>query len=197
MITSQQTELLLELQQADINKPVRFLYENYFEGIIAQVCANGGTREDGADIFQEAVIILVDKVKTGSFRGESSIKTFLTAVAKNTWLMEMRTRNRRNVREIKYMKSAETIVEISDRISSKPTNESLNRVFNEIGETCKGILMGVYYKNKSMRELLNEFNYENEQVLRNKKSKCMKKLKNLLITNKELLQNLKNLSLYE
>jgi RNA polymerase sigma factor (sigma-70 family) len=197
MITSQQTELLLELQQADINKPVRFLYENYFEGIVAQVCANGGTREDGADIFQEAVIILVDKVKTGSFRGESSIKTFLTAVAKNTWLMEMRTRNRRNVREIKYMKSAETIVEISDRISSKPTNESLNRVFNEIGETCKGILMGVYYKNKSMRELLNEFNYENEQVLRNKKSKCMKKLKNLLITNKELLQNLKNLSLYE
>jgi RNA polymerase sigma factor (sigma-70 family) len=126
MITSQQTELLLELQQADINKPVRFLYENYFEGIVAQVCANGGTREDGADIFQEAVIILVDKVKTGSFRGESSIKTFLTAVAKNTWLMEMRTRNRRNVREIKYMKSAETIVEISDRISSKPTNESLN-----------------------------------------------------------------------
>lgn len=197
MITSQQTELLIELQQADINKPVRFLYENYFEGIVAQVCTNGGTREDGADIFQEAVIILVDKVKTGSFRGESSIKTFLTAVAKNTWLMEMRTRNRRSVREIKYMTSAETVVEISDRISSRPTNESLNTVFSEIGETCKGILMGVYYKNKSMRELLNEFNYENEQVLRNKKSKCMKKLKDLLLTNKELLQNLKNLSLYE
>lgn len=197
MITSQQTELLLELQQPDINKPVRFLYENYFEGIVAQVCANGGTREDGADIFQEAVIILVDKVKTGSFRGESSIKTFLTAVAKNTWLMELRTRSRRNIREKNYMTNVATIVEISDRVHSKPANDSLNHVFAAIGDTCKGILMGVYYKNKSMRDLLTEFNYENEQVLRNKKSKCMKKLKELLSTNRELLQNLKNLSLYE
>jgi RNA polymerase sigma factor (sigma-70 family) len=197
MITSQQTELLFELQQPNINKPVRFLYENYFEGIVAQVCANGGSREDGADIFQEAVIVLVDKVKNGSFRGESSIKTFLSAVAKNTWLMELRTRNRRSTREKNYMTQAEKSVEISDRVSSKPSNESLTYVFTALGDTCKEILMGVYYKNKSMRELLDEFNYENEQVLRNKKSKCMKKLKEILLTNKELLQNLKNLSLYE
>lgn len=70
-------------------------------------------------------------------------------------------------------------------------------MLNEIGETCKKLLIGFYYENKSMKELLNQFDYENEQVLRNRKSKCMKKLKELLTNNPDLLKNLKPLSLYE
>lgn len=190
-------DMLFQLRQSDIQKPVRQLYDQYFEGVTAHVKSNGGNYEDGADIFQEAVLVLIEKVKTGQFRGESSIKTFLLAIARNLWLFELRTRNRRSNREVIYMDGEDKQVEITGSFFNKKNTQGLEHLLHEIGETCKKILKGYYYENKSMKELLDQFNYTNEQVLRNRKSKCMKKLKTLLTENDALLNNLKTFSLYE
>jgi RNA polymerase sigma factor (sigma-70 family) len=197
MIAGTQQDILLELRQPDIEKPVRQLYELYFESIVIQICANGGNREDGADIFQDAVLVLIEKVKTGQFRGDSSIKTFLSAIARNLWLFELRTRERRKNREGLYMNGEDKETANEDVFFNKQINVDLLAVLNEIGDTCKKILTGFYYEDKSMKELLGSFDYENEQVLRNRKSRCMKKLKQLIENNTTLLQNLKPISIYE
>jgi RNA polymerase sigma factor (sigma-70 family) len=197
MIANTQQNLLLGLKQVNIENPLRQIYDHYFEGIVAQVCANGGSREDGADIFQEAVLVLIEKVKTGQFRGDSSIKTFLTAIARNLWLFELRTRKRRGQRELLYMSSEDTHVEEKNGFFAKETTINLLAVLNEVGDTCKKILTGFYYEDRTMKDLLTEFTYENEQVLRNKKSKCMKKLKEILQSNTTLLETLKTTNLYE
>lgn len=192
-----QPDILMDLRKPDIEQPVQKLYEAYFEMILTQVCVNGGNREDGADIFQEAVLILIDKVKTGQFRGDSSIKTFLSAIARNLWLHEMRTRSRRNNREQMYMTGEEKIDEPTHSLWERDNISALEKVIEQVGEPCKKILTGVYYEDKSMKELLVEFDYESEQVLRNRKSRCMKKLKELISTNTELLTTLKSLLAYE
>jgi RNA polymerase sigma factor (sigma-70 family) len=197
MIDNIQQTLLKELIQPDIERPVRQLYEAYFETIVAQVYANGGSRDDGADIFQDAVMILIEKVKTAQFRGESSIKTFLSAIARNLWLHELRTRERRKKRELFFMDGEDTSTPAETAFFNQDAIRDLNLMLGEIGDLCKRLLTGFYYEDKSMRELLHEFDYENEQVLRNKKSKCMKKLKDLLNTNPTLKNNLKPISLYE
>lgn len=197
MIDDIQQNLLLDLGQPGIERPVRILYEQYFETIVVQVNANGGSRDDGADIFQDAIMILVEKVKTGQFRGESSIKTFLSAIARNLWLHELRTRERRKKRELFFMEGEETITPAETAFLNKEVIHDLHLLFDEIGDLCKRLLKGFYYEDKSMRELLLEFDYENEQVLRNKKSKCMKKCKELINTNPTLKNNLKPIPLYE
>lgn len=189
MITDTQQHLIWELRQPDIEKPVRQLYDHYFEGIVAQICANSGTREDGADIFQDAVLVLVEKVKNGQFRGESSIKTFLSAIARNRWLFELRTRSRRKKRETIY--SSDEDVETAEENDSFNIEriKGLEKALSQLGEVCKTILTGYYYEDKSIKDLLPQFDYENEQVLRNKKCKCMKKLKDLLSKNSSLVNN--------
>lgn len=186
--------LIVELLQANIEQAVRKLYNDNFENTVAMVCANGGNREDGADIFQEAVLILIEKIREGKFRGESSIKTFLMAIARNRWLFEMRTRERRKTREALYMDGEAITTSPTDAGFTKQATMDLMAVLNEIGDTCKSILSGVYYEKKTMKELLARFNYENEQVLRNRKSRCMKKLKELIQNNPTLLNNLKPIS---
>jgi RNA polymerase sigma factor (sigma-70 family) len=197
MISSTQDDLLFELKQIDIDKPVRKLYDYYYEGTVAQICAAGGTIDDGSDIFQESVLILIEKLKTGQFRGDSSIKTFLSGIARNLWLFELRTRSRRKNREQLYMVGESTALTAEESFFTKGNTEDLTAVFSEIGDTCKKILTGFYYEDKSMKDMLAEFSYENEQVLRNKKSKCMKKLKEFLQANTTLLKNLKPISFYE
>ncbi len=192
-----QQDMLADLREPNIEVHVRQLYENYFEGVVAQVCMNGGQRDDGADIFQEAVLVLIDKVKTGQFRGDSSIKTFLFAIARNLWLHELRTRSRRNNREVVYTNNEDKIKEPEMPFFEADNLAVLQKLLEQVGEPCQRILTGFYYEDKSMKEMLSEFNYENEQVLRNRKSRCMKKLKELLFTDSSLLKNLKSLSLYE
>jgi RNA polymerase sigma factor (sigma-70 family) len=197
MALTQQMDMVAELQRPHIEEPVQRLYEEYYETITAQIRANGGSRDDGADIFQEAVLVLIENVKTGRFRGESSIKTFLSAIARNLWLHELRTRGRRNKRELIFSGNEEIKEELPENRMDPTGAEQLMKVLGQVGEPCHSILTGFYYENKSMKELLKEFDYENEQVLRNRKSRCMKKLKELIANNTELLKTLKSCFLYE
>jgi RNA polymerase sigma factor (sigma-70 family) len=186
-----------DLLGPDIEAAVRRLYNAYFEAIVVQICNQGGSREDGADVFQEAVIVLIEKVRTGQFRGESSIKTFLSAIARNLWLFECRTRERRRKREQLYMVGEELTTEGKDMVGDKNTVLALRQVMGEIGEKCRQILKGFYFEKKSYRDLLKEVDMQNEQVLRNKKSKCLKKLKELLTSTPELIREYKPLPFYE
>lgn len=191
MTTATEDNLLSALRLPDIESPVRLLYENYFESLVSYICKNGGSEEDGADIFQEAVLVLTCKVKTGQFREESSVKTFLFSIARNLWLHEQRTRKRRISREEIYMQTE--AVEESERVFAKEGShrQMLNEVMQKIGDGCKKLLHGFYYENKSVRELQLQFAYQNDQVLRNRKSKCLKKLKELITERPALLNHLK------
>jgi RNA polymerase sigma factor (sigma-70 family) len=193
----EQEDIITELRQPNIEQSVKKLYKKYFETIVTNICVTGGNQDDGADIFQEAVLILIDKVKTGQFRGESSIKTFLSAIARNLWLHELRTRSRRNSREHLYVNQEDEADESTTPVWEDGQTDALEKVMNQIGDTCKKILIGVYYEDKSMKELLDEFNYENEQVLRNRKSRCMKKLRELISNDTNLFKKLKSFLIYE
>ena len=201
MHTAYKMDLAQEFLQQDINRPVRYLYDHYFEDTATEIRLRGGSDDDAADIFQEAVLILIEKIKTGKFRQESSIKTFLVGIARNLWLFEKRTRARRSSREMHFSVTenspTDADLEIGERVFTKSNTDAIQTMFKQVGEICSKILIGFYYENSSMKNLLQRFHFDNEQVLRNRKARCMKKLKKLLTEQPELLQQLKTLSVYE
>lgn len=187
-------EIISGLDGTSLSSPVKALYEMFYRDIVEFVQIKGGSEEDGADIFQEAIVILIEEIRQGKFRGESKIKTFLYGIARNLWLMEIRTKERRKKREENYMYAEPLVEEV--KISDKESG-ALDKLFSEVGDVCRKILIGFYYDNKSMKMLLNEFDFKNEQVLRNRKNLCMKKLKELISSNPGLLKSLKTSYIYE
>lgn len=196
MASTVQMDLVTEILKADINRPVTYMYEHYFEAVEIDIRAKGGNHQDAADIFQEAVLIVIDKIKSGKFRGESSVRTFLLGITRNLWLHEKRSRERRSGRETDFGRLEQEQDEISERKFSIDNTNIVKTLFEQVGELCSEILSGVYYEKLPMKELLKRFDYENEQVLRNRKSRCMKKLKVLLSKNPSLLEQLTR-SIYE
>lgn len=95
------------------------------------------------------------------------------------------------------MTGEEKTEEIKDLYADNQSSDQLLKLLDQMGNPCKQILSGFYYEEKSMKELLTEFDYENEQVLRNRKSRCMKKLKEMIVANPGLLNTLKSLTVYE
>jgi DNA-directed RNA polymerase specialized sigma subunit len=68
----------------------------------------------------------------------------------------------------------------SELISEWEKKKQLRDLVYELGEPCRKLLMLFYYENLSMKEILTYLPYENEQVVRNKKYKCLQQLTEIM-----------------
>jgi RNA polymerase sigma factor (sigma-70 family) len=193
------TELLAALKlPAGIDNAIRFMYREYYELLKVYTCSNSGSDEDAQDIFQEVLVAFIDLAQKDKFRGESSIKTFLFSMNRYMWLNELKKRGRAEKREVAFENEKDTeLTNISQLMIQNETQKQILSIIEELGETCKKILLAVYYENLSMKEILTTLHYESEQVVRNKKYKCLKQLEQLLTANPSLAKILKTALNYE
>ncbi len=175
-----------------LNDSVRYLYENYYTLLEKYVLNNSGKKEDAEDVIQETMVAFVDLVQHDKYKGESEIGTFLYAIARNIWLTKIRKNNASNNRNELWTNEIQLFeADITEQLEKQDSLKYIENLFTSIGETCKKILTLFYYENASMKDILKKVNFENEQVLRNKKSKCMKALTEKIDLNPKISQYLK------
>lgn len=180
---------------------IKAIYRNHFEGLSRYITNNSGSRQDAEDIFQEVVVNFVELVQKDKFRGESSISTFLYSMNRHTWLNELKKRGRALAREEKYVRmespgekgQERAEMDASHLIAEREDKAAIAGLVAALGDTCRKILTLFYYENLPMREILEATEYENEQVVRNKKYKCLKQLEQMLNEKPHLKETLKNL----
>ena len=73
----------------------------------------------------------------------------------------------------------------------------LMNVVDSLGDGCKKILLAFYFDNLAMKDILKTTDYENEQVVRNKKYKCLKQLEQMIARQPNLAKNLQSILSYE
>jgi len=168
----------------EIDKAILYIYKQYADNISSFITNNGGSQQDADDIFQETVIVFIDIVKKGKYRKEASIKTFLVAIARNTWFNEIKKRDRSGHREKLYETSRGTDeMDVSHYISDREIKQELRELLNKLSDPCRKILMLFYYESLPMKEIVHHLHYENEQVVRNKKYKCLQQLTEMIKAN--------------
>jgi RNA polymerase sigma factor (sigma-70 family) len=187
---------LIQALRSDANpdEAVRHLYRTQFRVTAAYIKQNSGSQEDAEDIFQEVVLVFIDILKKEKFRGESSISTFLYALTRNIWLNELNKRGKSKIRDEKFEQERETTdLDVSHLIANRESKAQLMELVDKLGETCKKILLAFYFENKAMREILQNLHYENEQIVRNKKYKCLKQLEQMISRQPDVAKNLKSI----
>lgn len=187
------TELIDCIQtNARLNDAIAFIYKEHFEYLSNLVVYNNGSTEDAQDIVQEVVVNFIEVIRNNKFRGDSSIKTFLHVMTRNTWLNELKKRGRSAKRDKTFetVRSQDEEV-ITGAIENREAKQQLMNVFEMLGTSCKKILTLFYYENLSMKEIVEQTDYDNEQVIRNKKHKCLKALTTLVKSNTTIIETLK------
>jgi DNA-directed RNA polymerase specialized sigma24 family protein len=118
----------------------------------------------------------------------------LFSLNRHAWLNELKKRGRTLAREDKFGKEQEQVMEdVSQAITDRESTSDLMKLMDRLGEICKKILLLYYYENLSIKEILDELHYENEQVVRNKKYKCLKHLEQMVNDNPSLKKSLKSI----
>jgi RNA polymerase sigma factor (sigma-70 family) len=153
------------------------LYKDHAEITRSFIKGKGGTEQDADDIFQETVVSFIDSVQKSKFRQESGIRTFLISISKNLWYNEIRRRQRAGNRERLFEADRDQEDSgIDEIIQDRELKKQLNELLQDLGDSCRKILELFYYENLSMKEIVSHLHYENEQVVRNKKYKCLQQL---------------------
>jgi len=161
----------------DQNLAISQLYQQHYDILENLVLQNSGNQDDAADIIQESMLVLVQMIKTEKFRGESAIRSILYSIAKNKWISEIRRQRSSTVRHESYHESDDSHdMDISEAISRQEDLNFVMSIFEKTGETCKKILQLFYYEELSIKEIREQLEFSSEQVLRNKKYKCLKVL---------------------
>lgn len=178
----------------DLNRAIRFIYQQYAQATSSFILYHGGSEQDADDIFQETVVAFIDVVKKGKYRMESSIKTFLTSIARNYWFNEMKKRDRSGHRDKLFeMGRDKDEADVSEHIAEMEKKRQLRDLVDQLGDSCRKVLLLFYYENLSMKEIVDHLPYENEQVVRNKKYKCLQALAGLIKDNPAIARQMQEI----
>ncbi len=178
----------------EMDAAIRVIYKDYYGLLESYVIKNNGNKEDAADIFQETIVAFIEIAEQDKFRGEASVKSFLYAITRNLWLAELRKRNSAENRNRIFEKAKDTTEEgVVQHLMRREHFDLVQQLFDKLGTKCKQLLMLVYYEDLSMNDILRQMpDYQNEQVLRNKKYKCMKQLEDIMQADDYLRTQFKN-----
>lgn len=161
-----------------IDKALERLYIQNFPVIKNLINKNSGNDEDAADIFQNTMVAFYKKVRTADFELNCSIQTYLYSIARNLWLDQLRAQKKQQ-QLVTNLKAVEVNVEYFNQADTDDRVALIIKLMDQLGENCKKLLGLYYFDRLRMKKIAVEMGYANEQVAKNKKARCMKKLKSL------------------
>ena len=85
---------LLEGLAASDKRAIETIYRENFNMVQSLVINNNGSADDAKDVFQEAMIVLYEKARSGTFELNCLIKTYIYSVCRRLWLKRLQQLDR-------------------------------------------------------------------------------------------------------
>ncbi|MGK2862069.1 MAG: RNA polymerase sigma factor [Chitinophagaceae bacterium] len=171
--------ILLQGLARNEKKAVETIYKENYSTVQSLIINNNGSADDAKDIFQEAMIVLYEKARSGTFELSCQIKTYIYSVSRRLWLKKLNQNNRYSG----DFGNAESLVQVEDDIQDHSRRdaefEMMEKAITSLGEPCKSLLESFYLQKKNMQEIAASFGYTNAENAKTQKYKCLMRLKKI------------------
>jgi RNA polymerase sigma factor (sigma-70 family) len=157
------------------------LYKKFSGKIRWMVLQNNGTDTDAADIFQESLLAIYYKARTGSMVLTCPFEGFLYAIAWNKWMKELTKRKRMRVTNLddNGFNWGEDCFKLAEECyMHEKRRELLFRTLPDLGDGCKNLLQ-LSWSGISMEEVAGKMNMTYGYA-RKRKSMCVAELIKLM-----------------
>jgi len=166
------TQIITQIKQRD-SAAFEIIYKFYYPVVENFVKKNNGTTDDVKGVFQETVLVLLNKIPDESFELTSSLKTYIFSIASHIWLKRLREASRL-VRETEPFEIPAVPVSELDICEEVAHQESLiRRVFRQITRPCVILLSRIFLNEIKREKLMQNMGYKNTHSFDNQKYKCL------------------------
>ena len=153
---------------------VRYLFSQYLPMIKYMIKQQGGSYEEAKDIFQEALMIILERLDNREFTLTCRFRTFLYCICEKLWKAELKKKRKAET----YQKNNVVTVEdtdVSEQLDDDIHQEIFRKAYEEIDPVGKEILK-LSWRGFFPMEIAKKLNYTNGYI-RKKKSE----VQNLLL----------------
>ena len=163
----------------------RFIYANMRSGLMGSLrkkFPSVFSAEEWNDIFVDTCTALMSNVKRGKYelRENATLYTYILKIAENTTLTFLRKKKGTVIKEdISYVKDESEYHDLLPDEKQRTQNEFLDRVLESIPEDCRLLFKKFYWDRIPLERLAPMFGYKNADNVANKKTKCMKKIRDV------------------
>ena len=146
---------------------VHWLSDRYMPMIRLMIYQMGGSAEDASDIFQDGLIIMLEKLDDKNFVLTCKFKTFLYCVCEHLWKTILEKRQAA-VNYLTRRNDQEGDKDFADHIDHQMYERIIHDVFQTLDPVSRTILT-LYWQEKSPQEIADKLGYTNGYV---RKKKC-------------------------
>lgn len=152
------------------------LYQDNFGKISNFVQNNSGNRADVEDLFQDAMMVLVEKLRQDNFQLTASIDTYVYAICKNLWFKKLR--DKKYELSVDELQSVDFMTFIDDSIENEKTYlEKLKGYLIKITDHCNRLIHDMVFKGKSFEQIQEKYGYSSAHSIHNQKYKCVQQIR--------------------
>ena len=194
MPTFTDKQIITLLQSGDAAKEdeaCRFLYDQFYGLVESLVVKNGIDKTRTKDIFQDSIVVLWKMVNKNGFVLSSTAKTLFYAIAYNQIRNSLRSAGR-----ITQLKTEQNVLPIDhsffEKLIASEKTKIVVQLLQTLGEDCQRILNLYYYQQLSMKKIQAIFKDKSDAVTKNRKARCLKKIRAEVMGNKQLIAALKS-----
>jgi RNA polymerase sigma factor (sigma-70 family) len=144
--------------------------------------------EDVFDAYTDSILAVIYKIRDDSFKGNSSIKTYLYQIFHNKCVdfLRKKTTNKQSVHQTAEITesmsglsdSAKTII---GKLIEKTDFDFLKQKLQELGENCRQLLL-MWADGYSDKQIAEQLTYKTADVVKTTRLRCMEKLRQLYKT---------------
>jgi len=154
---------------------LRYLYKIQLGKIERFIVKKGGDQETARDIFQEAMMVIYNKIRGKELVLTCSFSTYLFAICKNLWLQELRSRSYKVLDHSQLDNMVEEPEE--DEELSNELMELVKYHFGKLSKDCQKVLE-LHFNRKSLTDICKVLGYKDEKYTADRKYRCKKYLFN-------------------
>ncbi len=160
--------------RANDRSVLRYTYAQYYPMIRYFILRNHGNDLDAQDIFQEAIIAIVEKSRKKKIVLHCTFKTYIYSVCRHLWLQNM---DRSNM--MVSVSDLDEFIVFEDRIGYEEESQLRKRIYQknylQLTDKCQRILY-MYMERIPFDKIAKELGYKSTQYAVKKKYECFRSL---------------------
>ena len=161
------------------------LYAAHRRTITALVMRNNGSQDDAADVLQDALVILWERVRAGRYEHTAAIGTFLFATARNLWLRRLARARRESPADIREFDVPHDDPSPQEALEEEEDLTAVHAALDALGDPCRALLVLFYWEDASMEEAASKLGFANAATAKSKKYQCKEQLKRLMRSSRD------------
>jgi len=166
---------------------IKYIYKQFLQQIRGLISTNSGTQMDTEDVFQDALVIIYQKIFSENLKLTCSFKTYLYSVCRHLWLQKLNKREfSYDFKDLVNPDECQYLNTLDEQLEEFEKYRLYQQHFLKLKQDDQKLLR-LFINKISLKQIAHIMGYKSEKYAKVRKYICKEKLKNLILNDPQYL----------